>query len=188
MAEYTFKNIIIDPTKEGIESLIGKEVYFHNIPSFCLDDANKELTGMSGVLVEIHKDDPSPFVIKKDDFIYSYNCIIEKKEESKPKYMPFENEQEFFNSYQSAESRLTGEKYFLSSHGIWLKRKECDIPLMVTEIWCYGVCVSGDIKTTEELEGEYLSFNDSTTWENLLRLYTFLDGSPCGRLVEEEYK
>ena len=186
MTEYTFKNIIIDPTKEGIESLIGKEVYFHNIPSFCLNDANKKLTGMSGVLVEIRKDDPSPFIIKKDDFIYSYNCIIEKKEGSKPKYVPFENEQEFFNSYQSAESRLTGEKYFLSSHGIWLKRKEWDIPHMVIEILCYGVCVSGDIKTTEELEGEYLSFNDSTTWENLLRLYTFLDGSPCGRLVGEE--
>lgn len=186
MSEYTFKNIIIDPTEEGIGNLIGKEVYFHNIPSFCLDDANKKLTGMSGVLVEIRKDDPSPFVIKKDDFIYSYNCIIEKRKESKPKYVPFQDEREFFNSYQSAESRLTEEKYFLSSHGIWLKRKEIDIPFMVVEIWCYGVCVSGDMKTSEESEDEYLTYNDDTSWEELLKRYTFLDGSPCGRLVEEE--
>ena len=38
MAEYTCSNIIIDPTKEGIESLIGKEVYFHNNPSLCLEN------------------------------------------------------------------------------------------------------------------------------------------------------
>ena len=40
MNKYSYKNIIIDPTKEGIESLIGKEVYFRNNPSLCLENAN----------------------------------------------------------------------------------------------------------------------------------------------------
>ena len=37
MAEYSYDNIIVNPFKEGIESLIGKEVYFHNNPSLCLN-------------------------------------------------------------------------------------------------------------------------------------------------------
>ena len=41
MVEYTYDNIFIDPSKEGIESLIGKEVYFSDIPNICLENANK---------------------------------------------------------------------------------------------------------------------------------------------------
>ena len=81
MLEYTFKNIIIDPTKEGIESLIGKEVYFHNNPSLCLDYANKKTTDHLGVLVKILKNSPIPFTIKQGDTVNEYSCIIEKKEE-----------------------------------------------------------------------------------------------------------
>ena len=38
---YTYDNVIINPTKEGIESLIGKEVYFHTNPTLCLEKANE---------------------------------------------------------------------------------------------------------------------------------------------------
>ena len=64
MTEYTFKNIIIDPTKEGIESLIGKEVYVSNIPSFCLDYANDNEYSNLGVLTELKINDSHPFVVK----------------------------------------------------------------------------------------------------------------------------
>ena len=182
MYKYTFADIIMDPTDPRLKDAIGKECYFADCPKGVLNLANN--TSDTFRLRSINIDGEYPFI--DDEQGYEWAVIIIMKEEPKPKYVPFQDEREFFNSYQSAESRLTEENYFLSSHGIWLKRKEWDIPHMVTEVLCYGVCISGDIKTTEELEGEYLSFNDSTTWENLLRLYTFLDGSPCGKEVESE--
>ena len=48
---YTYDNIIINPTKEGLESLVGKEVYFHNNPILCLENANEKSTDSLGVLV-----------------------------------------------------------------------------------------------------------------------------------------
>ena len=50
MAEYSYDSIIIDPSKEGIESLIGKEVYFHKNPCLCLDAANENSTVNLGIL------------------------------------------------------------------------------------------------------------------------------------------
>ena len=37
MSEYTYDNVIINPYKEGVESLVGKEVYFYDNPSLCED-------------------------------------------------------------------------------------------------------------------------------------------------------
>lgn len=128
----------------------------------------------------------SNFIMLDNGINYPY-FVLEKTEPPKPRYVPFENGREFFNSYLSVESRLEKEDYFLSNHGIWLKAKDADDALfMVTEIWSYGVVFSCDMKTTEELEGEYLTINEPTTWEQLLMLYTFLDGTSCGKEVEDE--
>ena len=182
---YTYSNIIIDPTKEGIESLIGKEVYFHNNPSLCLENANEKSTVSLGVLVEIHKDSITPFVVERNDTDLAYSCIIEKKEEPK-KYVPFENAREFINVYSCVEATsLKKEDYFLSSHGIWLKRKDKPHLLMVTEIYSFGVVISGDMNTTKKPNDEYVTITETTLWRELLRGYTFLDGSPCGKLMEE---
>lgn len=83
MAEYTYtyENIIIDPSKECIKNIIGKEVYFNNNPSLCLAGANEKSTVSLGVLVEIHKDSITPFVVERNDTDLAYSCIIEKKEE-----------------------------------------------------------------------------------------------------------
>ena len=188
---YTYSNIIIDPTKEGIESLIGKEVYFHNNPSLCLENANEKSASNLGILVEISKNSIVPFRIEQKcgtcAHTCAHACIIEKKEEPKPKYVPFENAREFLNAYRSVARWLGEQDLYLSNHGIWLKAKDADDALfMVTEIWNYGVVVSGNMKTTEESEDFYLTINEATTWEQLLMLYTFLDGSPCGKLTEEE--
>ena len=263
MAEYIYENIIIDPNKEGIEKLIGKEVYAGDIPGYCLEHANEGDSYYLGTLIEIRKYDTCPFLVKHDGQNKVYSCIIEKKEscyedqvkqwieennlkvgdyvkvtrraenhadglddywydlmrdsvgkilkvkeisnfimldnginypyfvlekieKPEPKCVPFSNAKEFFNYYLSAESRLEKEDYFLSNHGIWLKAKYADDALfMVTEIWSYGVVFSCDMKTTEELEGEYLTINQVTTWKKLFRDYCFLDGSQCGKLVEE---
>ena len=82
MAEYTYDNILINPSKEGIESLIGKEVYFHNNPSLCLDYANKKSTDHLGVLAKICKNRAVPFTIEQGKTVHEYTCIIVKKEEA----------------------------------------------------------------------------------------------------------
>ena len=81
MAEYTYDNILINPLKEGIENLIGEEVYFHNNPSLCLDYANKKSTDHLGVLAKIRKNSAVPFTIKQGCTVNEYTCIIVKKEE-----------------------------------------------------------------------------------------------------------
>ena len=84
MAEYTYSNIIIDPTKKGIESLIGKEVYMSNVPRYCLQHANKNEFEYSAVLINIRKDHVYPFLVKRQNINYeeAYSCIIPKKEDS----------------------------------------------------------------------------------------------------------
>ena len=190
MTKYTHSNIIIDPTKEGIESLIGKEVYFSNIPSFCLDYANDNEYKNLGVLTGLKINDSHPFVVKCSSCSSAYICIIPKepilleyepfestkefKEEPKPKpkYVPFKNIREFLISYSSYERLLTEENCFLSNHGIWLKDKDIDdVFYIVTEIWKDGVVLGSDQSTTK--------------WDDLLCGYTFLDSSPCGKLMEE---
>ena len=169
MAKYTYSNIIINPIQKGIESLIGKEVYFHNNPSLCLENANEKSTSNLGILVEIFKNSIVPFRIEQKcgtcAHTCAHACIIKTKEKPK-RYVPFESENEFFNSYLNVESRLEKEDYLLSNHGIWLKCKASKAYYMVTKI-----C---DIDDSDEI-----------SWEELLEYYTFLDGSPCGKEVEE---
>ena len=186
MNEYTFENLIMNPETPDLERLIEKKVYYGTAPLDCLKRANKDYE--VGILREIRKDCLCPFLVEvPNGMIFNYVCITPKKEEPKPnpKDVPFQDGREFFNYYLIAESRLEKEDYFLSNHGIWLKAKYADDALfMVIEIWSYGVVFSCDMKTTEELEGKYLTINEVTTWKELFRDYCFLDGSPCGKLME----
>ena len=171
MAEYTFENLIMNPETPGLESLIGKKVYSGTAPLDCLKRANKDYE--VGILREIRKDCLCPFLVEvPNGMIFNYVCIIPKKEEPKPRYVPFENGLEFFNSYLSVESRLEKEDHFLSNHGIWLKRRESDDLFMVVDIWDDGVVIGSNQFTT--------------SWNDLSNDYTFLDGSPCGKEVEDE--
>ena len=199
MTKYTHSNIIIDPTKEGIESLIGKEVYFSNIPSFCLDYANDNEYKNLGVLTGLKINDSHPFVVKCSSCSSAYICIIPKepilleyepfestkefKEEPKPKpkYIPFENVTEFLDAYRNAPGCLNEEAFYLSKNGIWLKQKEPKAYVMVTEIWDVGVVIGDD----KFIIDEESICNNTTDWGELLKDFTFLDNSPCGKVVEE---
>ena len=170
MAEYTFENLIMNPETPGLESLIGKKVYSGTAPLDCLKRANKDYE--VGILREIRKDCLCPFLVEvPNGMIFNYVCIIPKKEEQKSKYVPFQDGREFFNSYLSVESRLEKEDHFLSNHGIWLKRRESDDLFMVVDIWDDGVVIGSN--------------RFITSWNYLSNDYTFLDSSPCGRLMEE---
>ena len=165
MAEYTYEDIIMDPNDPRLEGAIGKECYFSDYPKKVLDGARNNSSEYLDCLTNIIKQGVCPFVDKKG---YGRTLIIIKKEEPKPKYVPFENGQEFFNSYLSVESRLEKEDYFLSNHGIWLKDKTSKAYYMVTKIWDIG------------------DDSDEISWKELLEYYTFLDDSPCGKEVKDE--
>ena len=186
MSEYSYNDIIMDAEDPRLEGAIGKECYFSDYPKKLLDSARNNSSGYLDCLTNIIKEGVCPFVDKKG---YGRTLIIIKKEEPKPKpkYVPFENVTEFLDAYRSAPGCLNEEAYFLSNHGIWLKDKDRKgAYFMVIEIWNEGVVVSDiKMKTTKEGNDEYYTTNETTEWKELLRDYTFLDGSPCGKEVEE---
>ena len=167
MAEYTYKDIIIDPTSEEAKNAIGKKCYMYDSPTMLLKMANSNDGART-----LESIDESDYPFNDKEFGSEWTCIIVKKEEPKPEYIPFQDGREFFNSYLSVESRLEKEDYFLSNHGIWLMDCENGDYFLVTEIWGDGV-VLGSNQTT-------------THWDDLLEEFIFLDGSPCGKEVEDE--
>ena len=187
MDKYTYSNLIIDPTKEGIESLIGKEVYYHNVPLACLGYANENCH--IGTLKEIFKDAFYPFQVKTPGgHTQDCTCIIPKKEEPKPKYVHFENAEEFLDAYYRNETKkLDGIYRYLATRGIWIKGKGTyNSYYMITELWDDGVIIGDSkINTTQVSSDRYFTANDITDWHELYDKYTFLDGSPCGKEVEE---
>ena len=163
MAEYTYKDIIIDPTSEEAKNAIGKKCYMYDSPTMLLKMANSNDGART-----LESIDESDYPFNDKEFGNEWTCIIVKKEEPKPEYIPFQDGREFFNSYLSVESRLEKEDYFLSNHGIWLKDKTSKAYYMVTKIWDIG------------------DDSDEISWKELLEYYTFLDGSPCGKEVKDE--
>ena len=181
MGDYTFDSVLIDPNKEGIDRLIGKEVYFEDNPSYCLMHANDRSTDSLGVLVRIVKDSANPFRIEQNGSVHSCPCIIEKKGETETKHVPFESKEEFVERYTEVkeEAELGSFNNKLFQCGMWLKEKghNSETYCMVTEIWESGVVVGNNAIAT----GENTVIKDFTLWENLYLGYTFPDGSPCGK-------
>ena len=167
MAEYTYKDIIIDPTSEEAKNAIGKKCYMYDSPTMLLKMANSNDGART-----LESIDESDYPFNDKECGNEWTCIIVKKEEPKPEYIPFQDGREFFNSYLSVESRLEKEDYFLSNHGIWLMDCENGDYFLVTEIWGDGV-VLGSNQTT-------------THWDDLLEEFIFLDGSPCGKESKDE--
>ena len=165
MAEYTYKDIIIDPTSKEAKNAIGKKCYMYDSPTMLLKMANSDDDART-----LESIDESDYPFNDKEFGSEWTCIIVKKEEPKPKHVQFQDGREFFNSYLSVESRLEKEDYFLSNHGIWLMDCENGDYFLVTEIWGDGVVLGSNQETTH--------------WDDLLEDFIFLDGSPCGKLME----
>lgn len=167
MAEYTWKNLIYNPTLEEAKNAIGKECYFGSTPIGCIKNANDDKN--SSVLREVRSKEFSPFITSNYG---SYSCII-VKEEQKPKYVPFKSIEEFVERYTEVKEGAefgTFEDNLLQC-GMWLKSKDDDDLSQVTVIREYGICI--DTMSTFVL------------WKNLLDDFEFIDGSPCGKLMEE---
>ena len=82
MAEYTYKDIIVDPEDPRAKDAIGKDVYFGLVPSVVLKYANTG--GTTYKLLGIRKNSEGfRFIIASppmSSLIY-YDCIIIKQEE-----------------------------------------------------------------------------------------------------------
>ena len=104
MDEYTFNEVIIDPTIEKAKSCIGKDVYASDYPTCCLEYANENNKLALQKLIEIVPGLDRPFKVYNGCFHY-VTCIIPKKENLKPWYVPFESANEFLNAYFNTESR-----------------------------------------------------------------------------------
>ena len=168
MTEYTYKDIIIDPTSEEAKNAVGEGCYFGSNPKTVLDFANCNEKKFLRVLECIKPEEDNPFY----DYKYGFPCIIVKKEEPK-KYVPFETLDEFIESYKKAEERIdySNAEDYIASCGMWLRFNNDDVLCAVTEIWTDGVFLGHD--------------HMKIKWEELFNFYTFLDGSPCGKEVEE---
>ncbi len=175
MDEYTFENLIINPETPGLESIIGKEIYYGDVPIYCIDRANKNYN--VGILREIRENYGAPFFVETSSgCMLNYACIIIKKEEPK-EYTPFKSADEFTDAYDCANYSVkngTVENKLLSYGGMWLKGKVSGFYYMVAEIRSDGVVLAGD--------------QDVIFWSELLKDYVFLDDSSCGRLVEEKHE
>ena len=184
MDEYTFENLITNPETPGLDDLIGKEVYFDDVPIYCIKWANEDYE--VGILKDVRKDNPAPFFVKTSSgCVLNYPCIIPKKEEPKPEYTSFKNAEEFLDAYYHNETEnLDGVYHYLATRGIWLKDKSTEVPVycMVTEVWDNGVVISDKKMSTTGI----LIFNNTTTWSELYESFTFLDGTPCGKLMENK--
>ncbi len=77
MAEYTYEDIIMDPSDPRLEGAIGKECYFSDYPKKVLDGARNNSSKYLDCLTNIIKEGVCPFVDKKG---YGRTLIIIKKE------------------------------------------------------------------------------------------------------------
>ena len=166
MAEYTYKDIIIDPNSEEAKNAVGKICYFSDSPRTLLSEIDCKRP-VEGILTNM---DDGYFEVDNEGY---WDCIILKKEEPKPKYVPFKSIEEFVERYTEVKEGTefgTFEDNLLQC-GMWIKSKDDDDLSQVTVIREYGICID--------------TISTIVLWKNLLDDFEFIDGTPCGKLVEE---
>ena len=111
MSEYTFKDLIVDPSDPRIE--IGKEYYFGELPKVALKFANKKCA----LLERVDAARLKPFILNGYDV--SFPCLV-RKEENEKQYLSRkfdfskpEDRKELigkaiYNSYTEETSIITG--------------------------------------------------------------------------------
>ena len=184
MDEYTFKDLIIDPETSGLENLIGKEVYFDDVPIHCIKWANEDYE--IGILKDVRKDNPAPFFVETSSgCVLNYPCIILKKGEPKSGYTSFKDAEEFLDAYYHNETEnLDGVYHYLATRGIWLKDKRTEVAVycMVTKVWDSGLVICAEKMGTDGI----IELDSIISWSELYESFTFLDGTPCGKLKESK--
>lgn len=181
--EYSWNDIIINPTSEGVEACIGKKCYFSNNPMQCLNNANKKDNYYCDILEEIRIGRREPFIFKRQK--HAASCIILKKEEPKSKYIPFESAKDLVESYQRSKEGLNRDTFEdnLAGYGIWVKDKTTNSLYLIMSITDNAVAMYGALYSDRALAVKSVV---SVSFEDLLNDYEFLDSSPCGMPVRED--
>lgn len=154
MAEYTYKDVIIDPEDPRVE--VGKEYYSGDNPRVVINKANEGKT--SSILASIYteKDNYHPFYFGRNTLDF-YPCIIRKKDPEK-KWVPFD---------------LSKEEDRKKLRGAWVRHKNSGREYVITGLYL-------------DETPPYVEVNDNGYEpEYLLEEYEFIDGTPCGKLVEQ---
>ncbi len=184
MAGYTYEDIIMDPEDPRLEGAIGKVCYFGDYPIGVLDNARNDLPESLFRLKSIDKKSVYPFL--PDGYEAEWALIIIKKEEPKPKYVPFESVEEFVERYMEVKRGVKSNSFEdnLLQCGMGLKERgrEYDVFCLVTELWDYGVVIGEEKMVIRENSVH----NNTTSWRELYDKYVFIDGSPCGKEVKDE--
>lgn len=175
MAKYTKEDVIIFADDPRAQEAIGKKCYFANSANLVLKHANDN--EYCGMLNNIEEKFSEPFT---DGFRKCWTFIIVKKENPRPELVPFKSKEEFVEAWYSIKvpSYKPVEDVGKSVDGsiIWLKYVNDndgeDSLRTVTEIWSDGVVLGSD--------------KELTTWEELLEVCQFVDGTPCGMLKEAD--
>ena len=162
MSEYTYKDVIIDPEDPRIEIGKGKKYYFGCLPRDVLEKANTN-SSLIGELKEIRKEDDFPFVFM--GFTDGFSCVIRKKEPEK-KYVPFdlnnpEDRKALMGKTIKADNRPFSRQY---------------VELVIS---CFELVDEG----AEGVGGYWMA--NGIKEDELFHDWTFLDGSPCGKEMEE---
>lgn len=169
MAEYTYKDVIIDPEDPRVE--IGKEYWFSVHPAQCISNAEDNIPAPT--LKDVVVGSNYPFVTESDS---RYTCIIRKKEPVK-KWVPFD--------FDDPEVRreLMG-KTIVNNYGL-------DGEGEFREVMIVGFMNRGDEDADDYSSNGYtertivMTIDGYFHADEFLKECTFLDGTPCGKLVEE---
>ena len=175
-AKYTWGDIIIYPTSDRAKEAVGKQVYYSQFPNVCLLRANNDDRVLQGILISIDpKNSLGSFIVDGSP----YACIIVKKEEPKPEFIPFESADEFLDEYDNVNYSISSgtlENKLLNYGGVWLKSKKDNSLCMVVEICDNGLVIC-DKKMT--ISGS-IEYNVKMSWAEILADFLFLNGTPCG--------
>lgn len=171
---YTRDNILFDIRDPKVDSFLGCMVYFGSTPKEVLDHANEHDYDYWGTFLGV-KD--GMFDVEEDNSGWEF-IIPCRSQEFEGDYIPFQSEYEFIDryydilkSFKNAEDELPIELKLMEC-GMFVKEKYSPAAYQVLEINEFGV--------------RMFKKESIITWYDLLKHFEFLDGSPCGRLMESE--
>ena len=181
MSEYVFEDVNFIGGSERVANALGKECYYGFSAKQVLENAQNGRYG--SILKCVDNDNYKPFG-DAQGWWYPFMIV---KQEPEPKYVPFTSKEEFLEKYLEVKNDLESDSFEggLLQCGMWLKIEGIgsDGYCMVTELWGDGVVLGySQLRTTKDVLGKYSTVSETTSWEDLCSGFTFLDGSPCGRL------
>lgn len=177
MANYSYKDIIIDLEDPRLKDAIGKEVYANDDIHYIVENAKCD-TGRA-VLIDVVPDtnlEVGYFLLEDiESKVHFYMHAIIIRKEDLPEYIPFTSGYEFilqYDEYKGIRNIDTDDTVadiicLDNGYGMWVKSG--DEYLMVTRISDYGIEVDGEV----------------VNWERLLKDYKFIYDEPCGKLNKE---